>query len=115
MTTACLETTSLRIRSQYTYVEYSIVIYISCVYFFTLPLISREDFKDAVDNFLKDFDVVTKLNEHQSITLFHFTHRYDIFAKLPPGFARIVSRAIHTMGENQFPEELGESVFRRAH
>ena len=93
MSTACLETTSFTIRSQYTYVEYSIVIYISCVYFFTLPLISREDFKDAVHNFLKGFDVVTKLNEHQ----------------------RIVSRAIHTMGENQFPEELGESVFRRAH
>ena len=76
-----------------------------------MPLISREDFNDAVDSVLKGFAGVTKLNEHQSDALFHLIQRQDVFAMLPTGFGKslvfqllpALCRELHNMGYVNYP------------
>lgn len=76
-----------------------------------MPLISREDFNDAVDSVLKGFAGVTKLNEHQSDALFHLIQRQDVFAILPTGFGKslvfqllpALCRELHNMGYVNYP------------
>lgn len=53
-----------------------------------MTTVSTEDFLEAVDRVLVNFEGVERLNLHQRDSLLNFIERRDVFAILPTGFGK---------------------------